>query len=48
LFKLLFSSVVKKAAAQQAPKANQSNTKTKQHKTASDSIGEYIDYEEVD
>ena len=48
LFKLLFSSVVKKATAQQAPKANQSNTKTKQHKTASDSIGEYIDYEEID
>jgi hypothetical protein len=46
LFKLLFSSLVKKAATQREPQQPQSNPK--QNKTSSDSIGEYIDYEEVE
>ncbi|MDA9893864.1 DUF4834 family protein [Flavobacteriaceae bacterium] len=50
LFKLLFSSLVKKAATQREPQQPQSNPKPKpkQNKTSSDSIGEYIDYEEVE
>ncbi len=48
LFKLLFSSLVKKAATQREPQQPQSYQKTKQNKTSSDSIGEYIDYEEVE
>ena len=48
LFKLLFSSLVKKAATQREPQQPQSNPKRKQNKTSSDSIGEYIDYEEVE
>ena len=48
LFKLLFSSLVKKAATQREPQQPQSNPKPKQNKTSPDSIGEYIDYEEVE
>jgi hypothetical protein len=48
LFKLLFTSVVKKAASQQQAKPSQSSAKPKQDKTSSDSLGDYIDYEEVE
>lgn len=48
LFKLLFSSLVKKAATRREPQQPKSNPKPKQYKTSSDSIGEYIDYEEVE
>jgi hypothetical protein len=45
LFKLLISSVLKKA--NQGPPKNDPKPQTKK-KTGSDSLGEYIDYEEVD
>lgn len=45
LFKLLISSILKKA--NQVPPKNDPKTQTKK-KTGSDSLGEYIDYEEVD
>ncbi|MDC3214975.1 hypothetical protein OAU11_00730 [Flavobacteriaceae bacterium] len=48
MFKLLFTSVVKKAASQQQAKPSQSSAKPKQDKTLSDSLGDYIDYEEVE
>ena len=48
LFKLLFSSIVKKATSNQGSNKHQSNTNPKQNKTSSESIGEYVDYEEVE
>ena len=45
LFKLLISSLLKKT--NQVPPKNDQKTQTKK-KTGSDSLGEYIDYEEVD
>ena len=45
LFKLLISSVLKKA--NKVPPKNDPKPQTKK-KTDSDSLGEYIDYEEVD
>ena len=45
LFKLLISSILKKA--NQVPPKNDPKPQTKK-KTGSDSLGEYIDYEEVD
>ena len=45
LFKLLISSILKKA--NQVPPKNDPKPQTKK-KTSSDSLGEYIDYEEVD
>ncbi|MDC1218018.1 DUF4834 family protein [Flavobacteriaceae bacterium] len=48
LFKLLFSSIVKKTTSNQGSNEHQSNTKSKQNKTSSESIGEYVDYEEVE
>ena len=45
LFKLLISSLLKKT--NQVPPKNDQKPRTKK-KTGSDSLGEYIDYEEVD
>lgn len=45
LFKLMLSSFVKKANSQAQKKETKSQKKTK---SSTDSIGEYIDYEELD